>query len=245
MFPATKYALGALASAVESGDISTVRALVTSNSSRVAADGVTPDRTLWNIPSKDFEKHEINVPVTQYVTFGLVIAIARDQPVILRYFLDSGADFRDGSIASATGWCKSLEIFEVLVEKGWDVNTLSMLDTPVLGTVLKDPELVKWFLAHGPDPNFGKSGLILNLAACISTVSIFKILLQHGADISQSLPLHQAAAAPDDAGRIEMLAFLIDEMKPDVDADDWAKGLFRRLGTPLHYAIESGGIEKA
>ncbi|KAI9716313.1 MAG: hypothetical protein M1835_004178, partial [Candelina submexicana] len=156
-----------------------------------------------------------------------------------------GADFRDGSVASATGWCKSFEIFEVLVEKRWDVNTLSLLDTPVLGTVLKDPELVKWFLAHGADPNFGKSGLILNLAACISTVSIFKILLQHGADISQSLPLHQAAAAPDDAGRIEMLAFLIDEMKLDVDADDWAKGLFRRLGTPLHYAIESGGIEKA
>ncbi|KAI9723508.1 MAG: hypothetical protein M1835_003929, partial [Candelina submexicana] len=63
--------------------------------------------------------------------------------------------------------------------------------------------------------------------------------------IFPSLPLHQAAAAPDDAGRIDMLAFLIDEMKLDVDADDWAKGVFRRLGTPLHYAIQSGGIEKA
>ncbi|KAI9696222.1 MAG: hypothetical protein M1836_005775 [Candelina mexicana] len=237
MFPATKYALGALASAVESGDISTVRALVTSNSSRVVADGVTPDRTLWSILSKDFEKHEINVPVTQYVTFGLVIAISRDQPEILRYLLDNGADIQDGSVASATGWCKSLEIFEALVENGWDVNTLSMLDTPVLGTVLEDPKLVKWFLAHGADPNFGKPGLILNIAACISTVSVFKILLQHGADISQSLPLHEAAAAQDDAGRIEMLAFLIDEMELDVNADDWAKGLFRRLETPLHYAI--------
>ena len=120
---------------------------------------------------------------------------------------------------------------------------LTKLHFEHLRTVLPDETLVTWLLSHGADPNLGTPGATLNAAACSSTLAVFELLLQHGADVSHCTPLHAAAGASEDAGRIPMLTYLIDELGFDVDADDGMKGM-RSLGTPLHYAIRVGGVEK-
>ncbi|KAI9718521.1 MAG: hypothetical protein M1812_003972 [Candelaria pacifica] len=237
VFPAIHAALQNLSSAVASGDISQVCVLVTSNKASVESEGVTSSSTRMRDPKAHI--HEINVPITQYATNGLRTAIHRDQPEIVRYLLDNGADIQDQSVLSSTMFCRSVEIFETLIEKGWDINTF-----PILGSMLKDPELVKWFLAHGADPNIGEPGEILNTAASASSVATFKTLLQHGTDISQSLSLHNAAGAKEDISRIPMLTFLVDELGLDVNASDEMRGPNGRVGAPLHYAIRTGGLEK-
>ena len=82
---------------------------------------------------------------------------------------------------------------------------------------------------------------MLDMAACCATVDDFKLLLQHGADLTYSTPLHSAAMSR--ADQISMMEYLIDELKIDVDTDDGVKGLFRSLGPPIHHAVRSGGLE--
>ena len=105
-----RAALRTLDLAIKSGDISTVNTLITLNKS-----------------------HEVEVPTAQYLLHGLIVAIYHSQPGAARLFIDNGANVHDNDVTSAASiGGRSLEIFEVLVEKGWDVNDLE----PRGGTVL-------------------------------------------------------------------------------------------------------------
>ena len=53
---------------------------------------------------------------------GLLGAVMKGQLRIVRYLLDNGASI-DGSVAAMTARAKSLPIFELFVEYGWDVNS--------------------------------------------------------------------------------------------------------------------------
>jgi len=85
------------------------------------------------------------------------------------------------------------------------------LTYPCLSFVLDSLPLTKWFLDHGANPNLGphpchpgstkkpmvtNSGSVLNNAACINpaiAVTIIDLLIQHGARLEDSLPLHLLA----------------------------------------------------
>lgn len=108
--------------------------------------------------------------------------------------------------------------------------------------MVEDEKLVQWFLAHGASPNPGPPGSVLNATASIGTPSTFKLLLQHGASLSGGEALRAAAGSSEDAARIPMLTYLIDVLGLEVDPPD--ENVNGQLGTPIHSAIRSGGVEK-
>lgn len=80
------------------------------------------------------------------------------------------------------------------------------------------------------------------MAACVSTPTVYKLLLEHGAKLEYSVPLHTAASSQEDEDRISMMAYLL-ELGVDINGFDDRRGLYA-TGTPLHAAIEAGGIAK-
>lgn len=118
----------------------------------------------------------------------------------------------------------------------------------------RDEELLLWFLAQGADPNFGpadashemyhdppveNSGMALQVAAQCCTTEIVDILLEHGARMENSLPLHRALirAAP---YRFTMMEHLV-RCGADVNKLGYAHAM-PRTGTPLHVAANYGDV---
>lgn len=121
------------------------------------------------------------------------------------------------------------------------------------------------------------SGHVLNLAACANpaiAVALVDLLVQHGARLEDSLPLHLAAECPPyqssrqptsssatshppaqvgldpdssstpSSSRIPVLQHLLD-LGYDPNASDGAMLGARALGTPLHWAVRWGRMENA
>lgn len=191
-----------------------------------------------------------------YLNFGLVSAIIHKQLDVVRYLLSHGAIIDDSVTAMAVKTA-SLPIFEILLSHGWDVNTSFMGGQTPLLNLLQHETLVKWLLSHGADPNLGpplspqpsalpvtNSGAVLDTAASTASLEIFGLLLQHGAKLENSLPLHAAAASTSKADdeSLAMMGYLL-QLGVDIDGSDEGRGL-RALGTPLHYAIRGRMIER-
>lgn len=77
------------------------------------------------------------------------------------------------------------------------------------------------------------SGMALQCVACWSSISTLDLLLEHGAKLENSFPLHTAAGMGDE--RIPMMAHLI-ELGVDVNLLDTERVRYRH-GTPLHCAV--------
>ena len=115
--------------------------------------------------------------------------------------------------------------------------------------VQSDEQLVRWFLEYStqinsPPPSLElcwgdvfttASSVCLNIAASVSSTTVFDLLLEHGAVKENNTPLHSAPGADTDGERIPMMAYLI-EASYDVNDTDEVRGN-RSIGTPLHYAI--------
>ena len=80
------------------------------------------------------------------------------------------------------------------------------------------------------------------MAASVSSIVTFDLLIEHGAKGEDSLALHMAAGAGMDDERIPMMAHLI-YLGYDVNATDELRGR-RAIGTPLHYAISAKSLAK-
>ncbi|KAI9794097.1 MAG: hypothetical protein M1833_000462 [Piccolia ochrophora] len=198
--------------------------------------------------------HQLN---TDYLTHGLDAAISKDRPQVARYLQERGARIVEQVISSARRK-KSLSIFQCLVDHGWNVNTPERGGRYMLPSVVQDESLTRWFLDQGADPNLGtdpwlttsgeyacerpKRGAALNNAADHSTVAVFDLLLERGAKMERSVPLHAAAISVEDAGRIPMMAHLL-ELGVDINGSDDVWGPYRR-GTPLHHAVAEVHLEK-
>ena len=85
------------------------------------------------------------------------------------------------------------------------------------------------------------SGDCLNRAASQSSITVFDLLLAHGAKLENSRPLHAAVeSVNEEMERFPMMAHLLD-LGVDINGTDFA----RRLATPLHHAVHAFKIERA
>ncbi|KAK1145719.1 hypothetical protein N8T08_003957 [Aspergillus melleus] len=139
---------------------------------------------------------------------------------------------------------RCLEVFQALCEYGWDVNEPTLFGKNILTLAIDDEQLIRWLLDKGANPNHGaalfssgvsketdaKSGEVLNAAAEGASVAVLNLLLERGARLERSYPLHFAAKR----GRVDMIQRLL-ELNVDINGFDELRGSYK-IGTPLHYA---------
>ncbi|RDW78657.1 ankyrin repeat domain-containing protein [Aspergillus mulundensis] len=144
-----------------------------------------------------------------FLHHGLCLAVKAGNVEVARYLLASGAPIvrkTPEHILSAPR-DKQIPLFELFIECGWTPNTPGMYGAVLLPSVMTDHSLLKWFLAHGANPNLGQqqehrfghpvnnSCVALEKAAYRGDVEAVRILLDAGAVIQNGFPLHAAAGA--------------------------------------------------
>ncbi len=117
--------------------------------------------------------------------------------------------------------------------------------------VVLQEELLHWFLEHGADPsarlNYRPfSSTALDSAAAFGTIDLVKLLLQHGASLSNSTPLQSAAMSPlEDADRIPMLEYLLGLTSLDINAGDKdIVGIHYQVGPPINAALKKPHMQR-
>lgn len=203
--------------------------------------------------------------VQEVIQAGLNRSLSRTAPRILSYLLDHGADVGTvypNVIGPREGPGRpSLEMLEMLVAHGWDVDARrERTSRPLLWDVLRHPDLVQWCLAQGASvhlpgdtPPRDASGVarqtaresLLVCAAREATVATFELLRARGAPLEQRA-LHEAAEAAAICAppcgsaadalfreRVDMVRHLVDVAGLDVNSQEAWPGKCR--GTPLYY----------
>ncbi|KAI1811428.1 ankyrin repeat-containing domain protein [Poronia punctata] len=190
-------------------------------------------------------------------------AAAHGWAEITRFFISQGAVV-DDALISAVLSSGSLEQCDLLLRNGWDVNRSYISSshdwhfrTP-LCAALGNPQLCRWLLAHGADPNLSERGFTpIMIAVRLHSPEVVRLLIQYGADPKTPMLLHSTASAADldfnkqyphreDPDRIQVMKILLEygadvnEMEPDPKSrprDDQRRRRTVDTGTPLHYAI--------
>ncbi|RDL39488.1 Uncharacterized protein BP5553_03828 [Venustampulla echinocandica] len=141
----------------------------------------------------------------------------------------------------------STEMFQVLVDHGWDINQNSRdhgvgQGKCLLQHICHDESLVRWCLDHGAkvegmytDPY--ESPPILDMVACRGMISTFELLRSRGAQLGPRT-LHRAVDGASSGGgiRMAMVKYLVDDLGLDVNTLDTEEKLPDHWGTPLCYA---------
>ncbi|KAG9228138.1 ankyrin repeat-containing domain protein, partial [Amylocarpus encephaloides] len=146
---------------------------------------------------------------------------------------------------------RSSAIFQVFLDYGWNINEpLERTMPPALSYISDDRGLTEWFLNHGADPNTicAWDFTPMSEAMCRASLGTIKLLFDHGGNIEQGQLLHHAVqrAAPD---VLELVGLLLDrgasinEIQYENHAESWRDRCLFGLGTPLHYAAQSGNIQ--
>ncbi|KAL8788496.1 MAG: hypothetical protein Q9195_007273 [Heterodermia aff. obscurata] len=152
----------------------------------------------------------------------------------------------------------TIELLDVLVSAGWDLNQRSPASGPgmvgrFLDGVAHDEGMVRWCLEHGAEVSDGKENEdeyryrpLTDLAAGEATVSCFKMIRAHGAQLGRKT-LHKAVKGaawcpPENKlERMAMLEYLVNEERLDVNQLDTDDRLAGHPGTPIMYAIDRTG----
>ena len=150
----------------------------------------------------------------------------------------------------------TIELLDVLVSAGWDLNQRSPSSGPAmvgrfLDGVVHDEQMVRWCLEHGAEVSDGKENedgyryrALTELAAGVATVSCFKLIRAHGAQLGRRT-LHKAVegaarySLEKKQERMAMLEYLVTEERLDVNQLDTDEQLAGHPGTPIMYAIDS------
>jgi ankyrin repeat protein len=148
--------------------------------------------------------------------------------------------------------------------------TAQILITSSMVVQYSDEACIRYLLERGADPNLGAPmhataptalmraitdcGWTLNRVAAFCTPEIFTLLLHHGADIRNAIPLHHAAGygpssdAPLISSQILMLEYLVSlglDINALDDADTIPKDGRGRIGTLLAYAVWWRRVDEA
>ncbi|GAW22645.1 hypothetical protein ANO14919_121870 [Xylariales sp. No.14919] len=187
---------------------------------------------------------------------GLASACEGGRAHVARYLLQKGAKVYGRAVELASRRC-DLALFEVFVEHGWHPNQQVPWVQGAFGVALPhctdDIRVVEFLLTHGADPNLGPfdfrkitgssmtppldrcSGAPLNKAARSGSIEVIDLLLQHGAVLEWSTPLHYALASwPRNRPAFVHLLHLGADPNKNIHYDYCTQG---EGGTPLYQAI--------
>ena len=189
----------------------------------------------------------------EILSFSVYTAVATGKPSVVEYLLDQEGAPMDTLCPSVVSTNSSIELLQILIDRGWDINQpdLQRRGEHLLQLVTYDINLVRWCLDHGAWVEDGHGDNIpcpplLQSAAALGTVETWKLLRARGAQPG-ALMLHDAVWAAASARRegidrlpvrMEMVKFLVEELKIDVNAldNDQPRPFF--FGPPLAYAVK-------
>lgn len=180
---------------------------------------------------------------------GLQHSAKRSSTKVLSYVLEQGADISnltgDNIIPGDTLEVPSLEMLNLLIEKGWNID--SRIDAPFLWSIVYDHALVEWCLARGASVDLPVHPPILEHAAAVGNIATFELLRAKGAPLgprmfpiavqsaSECAPKrNQDRSAHNEATysqQIDMVRHLLDVLKVDVNVESRWPGSF--CSTPL------------
>ena len=196
------------------------------------------------------------------LSWSLSRAVYHGHPKVVRYLIEHESAPVDQLSPLMVSHSPSIEVFQILIDHGWDINQSRPdrgpgLGEPLLHLICGDESLVRWCLNHGAivegqhtDP-YNCPPLLENVAGR-GTVAIFTLLHSRGAQLG-ARTLHSAAASvagnSDDperlSARMAMVEYLVDDLGLDVNALDTEGQMPNHWGTPLCYAAQypRGGEE--
>ncbi|KZF20271.1 ankyrin [Xylona heveae TC161] len=124
-------------------------------------------------------------------------AVERNHTHIVLYLLDQGISIYANDFVLAAQK-RSFVMLKLFIEHGWDINhPMGWREGPPLTLALNDEPLLRWFLAHGADPNttiFEEDDFtVLSLAVAHGSFATIKILFERGGgDVHRGQLLHCA-----------------------------------------------------
>ncbi|KAL2808990.1 hypothetical protein BJX63DRAFT_374909 [Aspergillus granulosus] len=148
-------------------------------------------------------------PTPAFLHHGLCLALKAGNVEVARSLLAIGAPIvrrtPDNILFAPVD--RQIPLFELLFAHGWTPNTSAEYGAVLLPSVLANHALLRWFLAHGANPNLGKqqeyryggsrtdSCSVLEEAARQGDAEAARMILDAGAVIQNGFPLHAAASA--------------------------------------------------
>ncbi|KAI9656153.1 MAG: hypothetical protein M1831_004724 [Alyxoria varia] len=204
----------------------------------------------------------IAAPTSEDYTWALEAAAQHGKPATISWLLSHGATVKRTTARCAVQGA-STEVLDLLHESGqFDPNARDERGSPLLRHVVHNPDLIRWFLAHGTDVNLadsrGKGGTALSTAIFTgANRECIMLLVDEGkADLQRGGLLHAAAGR----GEVCMLQWLVEGKGISVnqrqneentsdghavngDATDDSARVRKGSGTPLHNAAQRGKLE--
>ena len=198
-----------------------------------------------------------NAPSNTYLTIldrALSSAVSNGHAPLTEYLISQENASMGSLYAHTVSMEPSPELISVLISYGWDINKRlpdrgDGKGKRLLDFILSDEALVRWCLDHGalveddPEASWYTSPPLLENAAALGSLSTFKLLHERGAVLGR-MTLHRAvgsAATSEDLDtRMEVVKYLIDELKLDVNQMDREGKVADNWGPPICYAAKSG-----
>jgi hypothetical protein len=207
-------------------------------------------------------------PTPAFLNHGLIFAIGAGNVEAARHLLDSSAPILrlTPELILRAPQDKQIALFDLLISHGWSPTKPGPDGTGLLARVVTNIPLLKWFLAHGANPNIGVDGTgepdpascaALEAAAIGGSSEAVKILLEAGAQIGNGTPLHHAAGAcppganphagrvsPSkefDAGRIPIMELLVEG---GAGVNQRAESRHMTPQYPIVHAVMAGAVER-
>ncbi|KAK2739505.1 hypothetical protein FQN55_009381 [Onygenales sp. PD_40] len=170
---------------------------------------------------------------------------------VVEYLLQMGVQITLALISAASE-AGQTEVFQVLLDHGWDINARYKYQTSLMHCI-KNPTLVKWHLEHGANPeircpwlpNGERNKSVLEIAAGAGALDSVKLLVEHGANLQNTLALIDATRYGSKYNGtlpvyLEIMNYLLD-CGVDIDRVDWRQSWYwdwHSRGTALMAAVE-------
>ena len=212
-----------------------------------------PPRRLINEGIKNSSTQEISFALQldrSLLPYALRTAVSKGIVPLVRYLLDTeGAPVETVNVSNVVTE-PSIELLDVLVAAGWNLNQRSPLGFRLLDMIPGNEEMVRWCLHNRAEVSDGREDEddvryppLTEEAAGLATVSCFKLLRANNAQLGRKV-LHKAASSAascdelEKPERIAMLEYLVEKEQLDVNKLDTDGQLPNHWGTPLAYAAK-------
>ncbi|CAI7679014.1 unnamed protein product [Penicillium pancosmium] len=200
-------------------------------------------------------------PTPQILNFGLEAALTGPNVAVAQYLLSNHAPITPSTAEkilqttnpNPTLTDRQIALFELLTQHGWTPNSPGSTGAPLLPQVAatNNTALLRWFLTHGANPNFGirrlgtsngatdqlsyESCAALESASAKGDIEAVQMLFDAGAEIRYGYPLHYAA------GALPVPVPLLLERGADVNQKGETELVAHH---PIMYAVMAGAVQR-